>query len=121
MLVLAVALGWLPVSGTGSAAHLVLPAVTLGLGLAAVVGRMGAATLAEVLDTPMVRTAAAKGASPWRQGWHAARNAALPMVQAGRLRAIAQTGLKRSPQLPDLPTVAEFREQLEAIRNRLRR
>jgi tripartite-type tricarboxylate transporter receptor subunit TctC len=32
---------------------------------------------------------------------------ALPMVQAGRLRAIAQTGLKRSPQLPDLPTVAE--------------
>lgn len=32
---------------------------------------------------------------------------ALPMVQAGRLRAIAQTGLKRSGQLPDLPTVAE--------------
>lgn len=87
MLVLAVALGWLPVSGTGSAAHLVLPAVTLGLGLAAVVGRMGAATLAEVLDTPMVRTAAAKGASPWRQGWHAARNAALPMVQVVCLQA----------------------------------
>jgi tripartite-type tricarboxylate transporter receptor subunit TctC len=32
---------------------------------------------------------------------------ALPMVQAGRLRAIAQTGLRRSGQLPDLPTVAE--------------
>jgi len=32
---------------------------------------------------------------------------ALPMVQAGRLRAIAQTGLKRSGQLPDLPTVDE--------------
>lgn len=32
---------------------------------------------------------------------------ALPMVQAGRLRAIAQTGLKRSVHLPDLPTVAE--------------
>lgn len=32
---------------------------------------------------------------------------ALPMVQAGRLRAIAQTGLQRSAHLPDLPTVAE--------------
>ncbi|MDP2397281.1 MAG: tripartite tricarboxylate transporter substrate binding protein [Burkholderiales bacterium] len=32
---------------------------------------------------------------------------ALPMVQAGRLRAIAQTGLTRSAQLPDLPTVVE--------------
>lgn len=32
---------------------------------------------------------------------------ALPMVQAGRLRAIAQTGLARAAQLPDLPTVAE--------------
>ncbi len=32
---------------------------------------------------------------------------ALPMVQAGRLRAVAQTGLKRSVHLPDLPTVAE--------------
>lgn len=32
---------------------------------------------------------------------------ALPMVKAGRLRAIAQTGLKRSVHLPDLPTVAE--------------
>lgn len=32
---------------------------------------------------------------------------ALPMVQAGRLRAVAQTGLKRSAQLPDLPTVVE--------------
>lgn len=87
MLVFAVGLGWLPVSGTGSVAHLVLPAVTLGLGLAAVVGRMGAATLVEVLDTPMVRTVAAKGASPQRQWWHAARNAALPMVQVVCLQA----------------------------------
>lgn len=87
MLGLAVGLGWLPVSGTGSLAHLVLPAVTLGLGLAAVVGRMGAATLADVLDTPMVRTAAAKGGSLQRQWWHAARNAALPMVQVVCLQA----------------------------------
>jgi peptide/nickel transport system permease protein len=87
MLLLAVVLGWLPVSGTGSLAHLVLPAVTLGLGLAAVVGRMGAATLEEVRHTPMVRTVAAKGASSRRQWWHAARNTALPLVQVVCLQA----------------------------------
>ena len=60
-LVFAVELGWLPVSGTGSPAHLVLPAVTLGLALAAVLARMTRASLLEELRELYVLAARAPG------------------------------------------------------------
>lgn len=61
MLVFAVWLGWLPVSGMESAASIVLPAVTLASGLAAILTRMTRASLLEVLNEDFVRTARAKG------------------------------------------------------------
>ncbi len=81
MLVFAVWLGWLPVSGMGSPASIILPAVTLGLGLSAILTRMTRTSLLEVLNEDYIRTARAKGLSE-RQVLlkHALRAALLPMV-----------------------------------------
>jgi peptide/nickel transport system permease protein len=93
ILVFAIDLKWTPVSGRGGVAHVVLPALTLGLGMAAVLTRMLRAALLERLGDDYVRTARAKGASEARVLLrHALRNAALPVVtvlglQAGALLA----------------------------------
>jgi peptide/nickel transport system permease protein len=81
ILVFAIALEWFPVSGRGGLPHLVLPALTLGLGMTAILTRMVRVTLLERLSEDYVRTARAKGASPSRVVLrHALRNAALPVV-----------------------------------------
>ncbi len=70
-----------PVFGFGSAAHLVLPAVTLALGPAAVLARFTRSTVLEVLGEDYVRTAAAKGARATAVLFHhALRNALIPVV-----------------------------------------
>lgn len=81
MLVFALWLGWLPVSGMDSAASIFLPALTLGFGLAAILTRMTRASLLEVLNEDFVRTARAKGLdeSTVIVG-HALRAALLPVV-----------------------------------------
>ena len=61
MLVFAVWLGWLPVSGMESTTSIVLPAVTLGIGLSAILCRMTRTSLLEVLQDDYIRTARAKG------------------------------------------------------------
>lgn len=77
----AVELGWLPVSGRGTWAHLVLPAVSLGAGLAAVLARISRTTLLEELSQPYVHAVRAKGASPLRVVVrHALRNSLIPVV-----------------------------------------
>lgn len=77
----AVQLGWFPIGGYGTAAHLVLPSLTLGILGAGWYARMSRAALIEVLAQDHIRTARAKGASPVRVLFvHAARNAALPIV-----------------------------------------
>jgi peptide/nickel transport system permease protein len=63
MLIFAVWLGWLPVSGMDSRASIILPAVTLGLGLSAILTRMTRTSLLEVLNDDYIRTARAKGLS----------------------------------------------------------
>ena len=63
-IVFAVELGWLPVSGRGTLAHLVLPAISLGLALAAILARMTRASLLEELGELYVRAARARGVSP---------------------------------------------------------
>lgn len=80
-LVFAVQLGWLPVSGTGSIWHLVLPAVTLGTALAAILARMTRASLIDELRELYVVAARARGLSRARVvGRHALRNSLIPVV-----------------------------------------
>jgi ABC-type dipeptide/oligopeptide/nickel transport system permease component len=77
----AVYLGWLPVAGTGSLAHLVLPAVTLGAALAAILARMTRASLLEELRELYVLAARARGLSRLRAVVrHAFRNSLIPVV-----------------------------------------
>ena len=61
ILIFAIALDWLPVSGYGGLAHLVLPSATLGAARAAILTRMVRASMLEELGQDYVRTARAKG------------------------------------------------------------
>ena len=80
-IIFSVELGWLPVSGRGTWAHLVLPAISLGAGLAAILARMTRATLLEELREPYVLAARARGASRARAVVrHAFRNSLIPIV-----------------------------------------
>ena len=80
-IVFSVWLEWLPVSGRGTWGHLVLPAVSLGAGLAAILARMTRATLLEELREPYVQAARARGASASRAVLrHALRSGLIPIV-----------------------------------------
>jgi peptide/nickel transport system permease protein len=80
-LVFAVELGWLPVSGRGTVGNLVLPAISLGAALAAILARMTRASLLEELREPYVQAARARGASKTRAVLrHAFRNSLIPVV-----------------------------------------
>jgi peptide/nickel transport system permease protein len=77
----AVRLGWLPVSGTGSLLHLILPAVTLGAALSAILARMTRASVLEELRELYVLAARARGLSGARAVLrHAFRNSLIPIV-----------------------------------------
>jgi peptide/nickel transport system permease protein len=81
IMVFSIWLGWLPVSGRDGLSSLVLPAITLGTALAAILSRMVRSTLLEVLNEDYIRTARAKGL---RESVviirHALRNALLPVI-----------------------------------------
>jgi len=81
MLVFAVWLRWLPVSGMDTDDSIILPALTLGFGLSAILTRMTRTSLLEVLNDDFIRTARAKGLSEnvviLR---HALRAALLPII-----------------------------------------
>ncbi|UCE63051.1 MAG: ABC transporter permease, partial [Nitrospirota bacterium] len=59
-------LGWFPVSGREGWAALVLPAITLGTAMAAILSRMIRSSLLEVIHEDFIRTARAKGVSEWK-------------------------------------------------------
>lgn len=74
-------LGLTPVSGMEQPGSLVLPAVTLGVSLAAILARMVRSSLLEVLNEDYIRTARAKGVSEAVVVWrHALANALLPVI-----------------------------------------
>jgi len=77
----AVNLSMFQVAGTGSLSHLVLPAATLGTGMAAVLTRLLRASMLEVLDQEYVKTARSKGLPERIVVYkHALRNALLPIL-----------------------------------------
>lgn len=79
--VFAVKLGWFPISGYGTAAHLVLPALTLGILGSGWYSRMMRSAMIDVLRADYIRTARAKGLSRARVVLrHALPNAILPIV-----------------------------------------
>jgi ABC-type dipeptide/oligopeptide/nickel transport system permease component len=81
ILLFSIEIGWLPVSGRGGWQHLVLPAVTLGAALAAILTRMVRSAMLEELFSDYVRTARAKGLSERRVLLrHAFPNALFPVV-----------------------------------------
>ncbi len=81
ILVFSLWLGWTPVSGREGGVSLILPAVTLGTALAAILARMVRSSLLEVLGEEYVRTARAKGLDERAVIWrHALRNAWLPVI-----------------------------------------
>jgi ABC-type dipeptide/oligopeptide/nickel transport system permease component len=92
ILVFSIQLGWLPVSGAGNGGagaggpitfllHLILPATTLGLGLAAILTRMVRTAMLEELNQDYIRTARAKGLTENAVVYrHALRNALIPVL-----------------------------------------
>ncbi len=81
ILLFSLTLGWLPVSGRENWLSLILPAITLGTALSAILARMVRSTLLEVLNEDYIRTARAKGLG--ESGvilHHALRNASLPII-----------------------------------------
>jgi peptide/nickel transport system permease protein len=81
ILFFAIKLGWLPVSGSGALEHLVLPAITMGGALAAILTRMVRTSMLEELGQDYIRTARAKGLSENAVVYkHALRNAMIPIV-----------------------------------------
>jgi peptide/nickel transport system permease protein len=81
ILLFAIRLDLLPVSGASGAGALILPAVTMGLSLAAILTRMVRTSMLEELGQDYIRTARAKGLSESRVVYgHALRNALIPVV-----------------------------------------
>lgn len=81
MLLFASILHWLPPTGRGTWAHLVLPSLTLGLPYVATFARLTRSSMLDVFSEDFIRTARAKGLS-WRKVTyrHALRNSAIPLV-----------------------------------------
>lgn len=74
-------LGWFPVSGREGFASLVLPALTLGTSMAAILSRMVRSSLLEVIGEEYIRTARSKGIPEWHViVRHGLRNALLPVM-----------------------------------------
>lgn len=91
MILFSLDLRWLPLTGRGGLSHLVLPAITLGTALAAILARMLRQSLVQVRESDYMRTAIGKGLSPMAALMrHGLRNALTPVVtllglQAGAL------------------------------------
>jgi len=81
ILLFSVMLRWLPVAGRGTILHLILPAITLGTALAAIIARMTRSSMLDVLGQDFITTARAKGLRERIVVYkHALKNALIPVV-----------------------------------------
>ncbi|WP_435311937.1 ABC transporter permease [Primorskyibacter sedentarius] len=116
--VFSVWLGWLPTSGMGSFAHLILPAIAIAWFQISALARLTRSAMLEVLDAEYIKLARVKGVSEWKVVWkHALRNAAVvPLTYFGILAASILTGsvvIETVYSWPGMGWVA-----IEAIRGR---
>jgi len=87
ILVFSINLGWFPVAGRGGIESLVLPSITLGTAMAAILSRLTRSTMIEALDEDYIVTARAKGAPSMTILFrHALSNALLPVVTVAGLQ-----------------------------------
>ena len=78
---LSLRLGWFPATGGGDLKHLIMPALTLGLGASAIIARLTRSSMLEVMRNEYVTTARAKGLHEARVVVrHALKNALIPVV-----------------------------------------
>lgn len=81
LLAFSVKLSWFPSTGAGGLSHLVLPAITLGVGAAAVIARVTRSSMIEVFSEDFIRTARAKGLGERLVVVrHALKNALIPII-----------------------------------------
>ena len=81
IILFSIEIGWFPVSGRGGVESLVLPAITLGTALAALLSRMTRSSLLEKLGEEYLNVARAKGLPEWKVILkHALRNALIPII-----------------------------------------
>ncbi|SFE61046.1 peptide/nickel transport system permease protein [Paenibacillus algorifonticola] len=81
ILIVAVQMGWTPVSGRGGFSYLILPAITLGTGIAAEMTRLVRSSMLEIIGQDYIRTARSKGLREMIViNKHALRNALIPVV-----------------------------------------
>ena len=81
ILIFSLWLGWFPVSGNEGISSLILPALTLGTALAAILSRMIRSSMLEILQEDYIRSAHARGLTKFNVlVFHALRNALLPVV-----------------------------------------
>jgi len=118
IIVFAIGLGWFPVSGADAPGSIVLPAVTLGLGMASILTRISRAAVLDVLGRDHVRTARAKGLSEGAVvRRHALRNASIPIVTIVGLQLGALlTGTVITEEIFAWPGIG--REIIQAVRAR---
>jgi oligopeptide transport system permease protein len=111
-LVFGVRLQWLPVAGwqAGSLQYLVLPVVTLALPFIAYLARLARGSLLEVLQSPFIRTARAKGLAPgYILRRHALKPTLLPVLSfLGPATAALLTGSLVVEQVFGLPGVGRY-------------
>ena len=81
MILVSIQLGWLPVSGRGGLSHVILPSLTLGMAMAAILTRILRISLLRIVNLDFIKTARAKGLDEtvvWLQ--HMLRNALIPII-----------------------------------------
>ena len=120
-LVFGIRLGWLPVGGweAGDWRFAVLPVVTLALPFVAYIARLTRGSMLEVLESPFIRTARAKGLSPARiLRVHALPPALMPVLSyLGPAAAAALTGSLVVEQVFGLPGVGRYFVQCAITRD----
>jgi oligopeptide transport system permease protein len=105
-----VQLRWLPLTGWGDLNQMILPALTLGFGEAALIARLTRASVLQVLNEDYIRTARAKGLYERRVVFiHAFKNSVIPVVTVfGPLVAFVVTGTFVVENIFGIPGMGRF-------------